>query len=73
MNEFPNQLLKKINPDFDKISLLFETVLESEVRSLLLTLQLNFSWTLKISDWQNDRFAGPSDSLSNSLSTMCTG
>ena len=43
MNEFPNQLLKKINPDFDKISLLFETVLESEVRSLLLTLQLNFS------------------------------
>ena len=43
MNEFPNQLLKKINPAFDNISLLFETVLESEVRSLLLTLQLNFS------------------------------
>ena len=43
MNEFPNQLLKKISNDFDKISLLFQTVLESETTSLLPTDQLDFS------------------------------
>ena len=40
MNEFPNQPLKEINSAFDKISLLFQTVLESEARSLLPTVQL---------------------------------
>ena len=32
----------------------------------------DFSWTLELSDWQNDRFARPSESLRNSLNTMCT-
>ena len=43
MNEFPNKPLKKISNDFDKISLLFQTVLESETTSLLPTDQLDFS------------------------------
>ena len=49
MNEFPNQPLKKISNDFDKTSLLFQTVLESEAGSLLPTDQLDFSWTSKSS------------------------
>ena len=40
MNEFPNQPLKKISNDFDKISLLFETALESEATRLSPTDQL---------------------------------
>ena len=32
------------------------------------TVQLDFSWTLEMSDWQNDRFARPCDNLSSSLS-----
>ena len=56
MNEFPKQPLKKINPAFDKISLLFQAVLESEARSLLPAVQLDFSWTIQMSDRQNDRF-----------------
>ena len=71
MNVFPNQTLKKISNDFHKISLLFQTVLESEARSLLPTDQLDFSRTLKMSDRQNDRFARPSDCLKSSLSTLC--
>ena len=39
MNEFPNQTLKKISNDFDKISLLFQTVLKPEGTSLLPTDQ----------------------------------
>ena len=73
MNEFPNQPLKKIDNDFDKISLLFQTALESEATSFLPTDQLDFSWTLKMSDRQNDRFARPSDSVKRSLSTLYTG
>ena len=61
INEFPNQPLKKIKRAFNKISLLFQTVLESEARSLLPTVQLDFSWTLEMSDRQNDRFDRQND------------
>ena len=43
MNQFPYQPLKEINSVFDKISLLFQTVLESEAKNLLPTVQLDFS------------------------------
>ena len=55
--QFPNQPLKKINCAFDKISLLLQTVLESEARSFLLIVQLDFNCTLEMSDQQNDWFA----------------
>ena len=71
MNQLPNQALKKINRAFDKISLLFQTVLELKAKSLLQTVQLEFSWTLEMSDRQNDRFARLSDSLKNFVSTIC--
>ena len=71
INEFRNQPSKKINPAFHKINLLFQTVLKSEGGSLLPTVQLDFSWALEMSNRQNDRLARPSDSLSNSMSTMC--
>ena len=71
MIQFPNQPLKKINCAFDKISLLLQTVLESEARRFLPTVQLDFSLTLEMPDRQNDRFARPSDSLKSSLSTIC--
>ena len=70
MNEFPNQPLKRINNDFDKISLLFQFVLKSEARRPLPTAQLDFRWTLDMSDRQTDWFARTSDSLSNFFSTM---
>ena len=47
MNQFPYQPLKEINSVFDKISLLFQTVLESEAKNLLPTVQLDFSWLSK--------------------------
>ena len=68
MDDFSKQPLKKFNNDFDKISLLFQMVFESEARSLLPTDQLDFSWTLEMSDQQNDRFARPSEGLSIPLS-----
>ena len=68
MNQLPNQPLKKINRAFDKISLLFQTVLELEAKILLPTVQLDFSWTLQMSDRQNDQFERPSECLSSSLS-----
>ena len=72
MSEFPNNPLKRnFTPAFNKISLAFQTGLELEARRLLLTVQLDFSWTLKMSDRQNDRFARPSDSLKSSVSTIC--
>ena len=71
MIQFPNKPLKKINCAFDKIRLLLRTVLESEARSFLPTVQLDFSWTFEMSDWQNDRIARPSDSLKSSQSTIC--
>ena len=43
MNQFPYQPLKKINSAFGKISLLFQTALESKARSPLPTVQLDFS------------------------------
>ena len=67
MIQFPNQPLKKINCAFDKISLLLQTVLESEVRSFLPTVQLDFNWTLEMSDQQNDWFARTFHNLSSSL------
>ena len=70
MNEFPNYPLKKISNDFDKMSLFFQTVLESDPASLLPADQLDFSWTLEMSDRQDDRFARPSDSVKSSLSTL---
>ena len=36
------------------------------------TVQLDFSWTLEMSDRQNDWFARPSDSLKSSLATLYT-
>ena len=39
-NDTPNQPLNKINCAFYKISLLLQTVLESEARSFLPTVQL---------------------------------
>ena len=68
MDEFPKQTLKKFYNNFDKISLLFQTVFASESRSLLPTVQLDFSWTLEISNRQNDQFARPSEGLSISPS-----
>ena len=50
MIQFPNQTLKKINCAFDKINLVLQTVLESEARGVLPTVQLDFSWTLDMSD-----------------------
>ena len=73
MNEFVNQPLKRISNDFDKISLLFQFVLKSEARSLLPTAQLDFRWTLDMSDPQTDWFARTFDSLSNFFNTMYTG
>ena len=70
MIEFPNQVLNKINCVFDKISLLLQTVLESEAKSLLPTFQLDFSSTLKMPDQQNDRFARLSDSVKSPVSTI---
>ena len=66
MNEFSNKQMKKINLASNEISLHFETVLELESRELLPTVHLDFSWTLKISDQQNDWFAKASDSLGSS-------
>ena len=71
MIQFPNQTLKKINYAFNKISLLLQTVLESEARVFLTTVQLDFSSTLKMPDRQNDRFARSSGSLECSVRTIC--
>ena len=56
MIQLPNQPLKKLNCSFDKINLLLPTVLESDSRTFLPTVQLDFSWALKVSDQQNDQF-----------------
>ena len=71
MIQFPNQPLKSFNRAFDKISLCFETILEPGTKRLLPTVQLDYSWTLKMSDQQNDWFARPSDSLKSSVKTIC--
>ena len=70
INQFSNQPLKIIVLSL-KIILLLQTVLESEARSLLPTDQLDFSWTLEMSDRQNNWFAGPSYSLGSSMITLC--
>ena len=71
MIQFSNQPLKTFNRTVDKISLLFQTVLEPETKSLLPTVRLDFSSTIKMRDRQNDRFTRPSDSLKSSVSTVC--
>ena len=43
----------------------------SKASSLLPTDQLDFSWTLEMSNWQNYRFVRSSDSVSSFLSTLC--
>ena len=43
MIQFPHQTLKRFNRALDKISLIFQTVLEPEAKSLLPTVQLDFS------------------------------
>ena len=43
MIQFPHQPLKRFNRAFDKISLIFQTVLEPEAKILLPTVQLDFS------------------------------
>ena len=50
----------------------FLTASLSEASILSPTVQLDFTWTLEMSDWQNDWFGSPSGSLRNSLTTMCT-
>ena len=71
MIQFPNQPLKKINCAFDKLSLLLQTVLESEARGFLAAVQLDFSWTLAMSDRQNNRLGRPSHSLKSHPSRIC--
>ena len=62
---------KKVYCSLFKFSLHSLTASWSEASNLSTNVQLDFSWTLEISDQQNDRFARPTNSLSNSLSTMC--
>ena len=61
---------QKIDYPLSQISLHYRTVIDQRL-SLSTTIQLEFSWTLQMSDPQNDRFTKPSDSPSISLSTMC--
>ena len=70
--QLQNQLLKKINCAFDKISLHSLTASRSEASFLSPTVQFDFSWTLEKSERQNDRFGRPSDTLKSSISTLCT-
>ena len=53
-----------------KITLHYVTAPLSEATSLSPTVQLDFSWTLEISDRQSYRFGRPSECLSRSLSAM---
>ena len=71
MIHLTNQPLEKINCAFDKISLLLQTVFESEARNFLPTFKLDLSWALKMSDQQNDWFARPCDTLKCSMGTIC--
>ena len=70
MIQFQNQPLKKINCIFEKICLLLQTALESEVRIFLPIVRLDFSSTLKMPDQQNDLFARLSDSVKSPVSTI---
>ena len=59
---------KNFHCRLSKISLHYLTASPSEDNSLSPTVQLDFSWTLEISDRQHDRFARPSECLSSFLS-----
>ena len=50
IDEFPNQPLKKFNNNFGKIILLFQTVFETEAKSPLSTVQLDFGWIFEMSE-----------------------
>ena len=69
---FQISLWKKINCCLSKISLHSLTASWLEASSFSRNVQLAFRWSLEMSHQQNDWFARGSDSLSNSLSTMCT-
>ena len=56
------QHCKEVNYTLSKISLLNQTV----IKQRLTVFHQLFSWTLGMSDRQNDRFARPSDSLKSS-------
>ena len=62
---------KKFHCPLSKIRLHYQTDW-SEAKSYSPTVQLDFSWTLEMSDRQNDGFDGLSDSLRSSLTTVCT-
>ena len=67
---FPNDsfskiTIKNINNDFDKIR-----IRESETRSPLPTVELEFSWTLEMSDRQSDLFARLFESLKICVSPL---
>ena len=55
-----------------KISLHYQNIISQRLTFFSPTVQLDFRWTREMSGWQNDRFARPSESLSNSLNAMCT-
>ena len=59
---------KILHSRLSKVTLHYETAPSSEATSVSPTAQLDFSWTLQISDRQNDWFARPSQCLSSSVS-----
>ena len=68
----PEALSKLIHCPLKKFNLHSLTASWPKATRLSPTVQLDFSWTLEMSDWQNARLARPSESLSKSLNTMCT-
>ena len=69
---FQNRHCKKVHCTLSKFRLHSLTASWPKASSLSQTVQLDFSWILEMSDRQKDPFARPSESLSNSLNTMCT-
>ena len=68
MNQFWNYALKNVYCPLTNITLHSLAASWSETSSLSPNVQLDFSWTLEMSDRENDRFARTSGSLSSSLS-----
>ena len=67
-NKFLNKLFKKFHCDLSKINLHNQTVIDQQVKSPSPTVQLDFSWTLKMSDRWKDLLTRSSECLSSSLS-----
>ena len=63
---------KKVHCPLSKFSLDSLTISWPKASRLSPTVQLDLSWTLEMSNLQNDLFRRPSESLSNSLNAMCT-